>query len=227
MNGEIDDYYAILGLDKNSSDQEIREAYRKMVKRYHPDKRLSYTKSSSTKDSNNGEMMIKKINLAFETLSDIKKRKQYDDKKEELKPSFTSDSGNIHAHDPHQTFFETEGDKTSHNQESTYFRSTKKTDRAKADRIGFDNRSNEKEPSPIPKSRFNITVDSSLCMAFGSCETLAPKVFEVNKDKLINPEAEVKSETGADFNTILDAAQTCPTKAISIIDRITGEQIYP
>jgi ferredoxin len=79
----------------------------------------------------------------------------------------------------------------------------------------------------IPKARFHLTVDPSLCMAFGSCETLAPKVFVVEKNKIVNPKAIVKSETGADFDMILAAAQTCPTKAIRIIDRYTGEQIFP
>jgi molecular chaperone DnaJ len=37
----------------------------------------------------------------------------------------------------------------------------------------------------------------------------------------------VISETGADYETILDAAKTCPTKAIIIIDRYSGERIYP
>jgi molecular chaperone DnaJ len=64
-------------------------------------------------------------------------------------------------------------------------------------------------------------------MAFGSCETLAPKVFVVEKDKIFNPKAKVISEAGEDFDTILAAAQTCPTKAILIIDRNTGEYIYP
>jgi molecular chaperone DnaJ len=64
-------------------------------------------------------------------------------------------------------------------------------------------------------------------MAFGGCETLAPGVFVVDKNKMINPKAVVKSETGADFDMILAAAQTCPTKAIRIIDRYTGEQIFP
>ena len=63
--------------------------------------------------------------------------------------------------------------------------------------------------------------------AFGSCETLAPKVFVVEKNKRINPKAIVKSETGANIETILDAAKTCPTKAIIIIDRYSGKRIYP
>ena len=79
----------------------------------------------------------------------------------------------------------------------------------------------------IPKGRFHLTVEPSLCMAFGSCETLAPKVFVVEKNKIVNPKTIVKSETGADFDSILAAAQTCPTKAIRIIDRYTGEQIFP
>jgi len=78
-----------------------------------------------------------------------------------------------------------------------------------------------------PKGRFHIIVEPTLCMAFGSCEILAPNVFVVEKDKMINPKARVESETGDDFETILAAAQTCPTKAIIIIDRYTGEQIYP
>ena len=79
----------------------------------------------------------------------------------------------------------------------------------------------------IPKSQYQIIVEPSLCLAFGSCETLAPKVFVVEKNRRINPKAIVKSETGADFETILDAAKTCPTKAIIIIDRYSGERIYP
>jgi ferredoxin len=64
-------------------------------------------------------------------------------------------------------------------------------------------------------------------MAFGGCETLTSTVFVVEKNKMINPKARVVSETGANQETILAAAQTCPTKAIKIIDRYTGEQLYP
>jgi molecular chaperone DnaJ len=49
----------------------------------------------------------------------------------------------------------------------------------------------------------------------------------VEKNKMINPKARIASETGANLETILAAAQTCPTKAIKIVDRYTGEQLYP
>jgi hypothetical protein len=62
----------------------------------------------------------------------------------------------------------------------------------------------------IPKGRFHIFVDPSLCMAFGSCEKLAPGVFIVEKDELI-----------------LATAETCTTKAIVIIDRLICIRIYP
>jgi molecular chaperone DnaJ len=49
----------------------------------------------------------------------------------------------------------------------------------------------------------------------------------VETNKIINPKAVVVSETGDKFESILDAAKTCPTKAIIIIDRYTGKQIFP
>ncbi|MGM0682526.1 MAG: DnaJ C-terminal domain-containing protein [Thermodesulfobacteriota bacterium] len=63
------DYYSILGVDKNASQDEIKKAYRKMALKYHPDK---------NKDDKNAEDMFKKANEAYAVLSDPEKRKQYD-----------------------------------------------------------------------------------------------------------------------------------------------------
>ena len=49
----------------------------------------------------------------------------------------------------------------------------------------------------------------------------------MEKNKRINPKARIESESGANIESILSAAQTCPTKAIRIMDRYTGEQIFP
>ena len=77
------------------------------------------------------------------------------------------------------------------------------------------------------RSRFHILIEPSLCLAFGGCESIAPKVFVVDKSKHINPKARVESESADTLDRIIMAGQACPTKAIKIIDRYTGHQIYP
>jgi ferredoxin len=99
---------------------------------------------------------------------------------------------------------------------------------------GYDVENIETDEKVSPEKRlqrvingcFQIIVEPSLCLAFGSCETLTPKVLVVDKDKFFNPKAKVISEASQDFSSILATAQTCPTKAISIIDRNSGEYIY-
>lgn len=79
----------------------------------------------------------------------------------------------------------------------------------------------------ILKKPLRIILEPSLCIACGSCETLAPNVFELEKDKMVNPKALVRSETFIESEKIMAAAETCPTKAIRIIDRNGGMQVYP
>ena len=62
-------YYEILGLNKNASQDEIKKAYRTLVKKYHPDLHPG---------DNEAAEKFKEINEAHEVLSDEKKRKNYD-----------------------------------------------------------------------------------------------------------------------------------------------------
>lgn len=62
------DYYEVLGLAKGASDDEIKKAYRKMAKKYHPD---------MNKDAD-AEGKFKEINEAYEVLSDTQKKATYD-----------------------------------------------------------------------------------------------------------------------------------------------------
>jgi len=43
----------------------------------------------------------------------------------------------------------------------------------------------------VPKGRFNISIEPSLCMVFGTCERIAPGVFMLDKKKRINPKTNV------------------------------------
>ena len=189
-------YYAVLGVQEKASYKEIRHAYRRLARKYHPDRNSSAL----------AEEMIKKINAAFEVLADETKRRQYDrmefDKPPEPEP--------VYEPEPVQT--------RSNPKES--WQTTNETGTV-ADFF------NGPYFLDMPKGRFHVIVEPSLCMAFGSCETLAPKVFVVEKNKRLNPKAVVECETCADYEKIHAAAATCPTKAIKIIDRYTGEQLYP
>lgn len=63
------DYYQILGVPRTSSEQEIKTAYRKMARKYHPD---------ANKNDPTAEERIKEINEAYEVLKDKDKRSKYD-----------------------------------------------------------------------------------------------------------------------------------------------------
>lgn len=64
------DYYKILGLEKNASDDDIKKAYRKLARKYHPDLNPN-DKEAHTR--------FQQINEANEVLSDPEKRKKYDE----------------------------------------------------------------------------------------------------------------------------------------------------
>lgn len=66
-----ENYYEILQVNKNASNEIIEKAYKILVKKYHPD----LQKNNSKKEY---EEKIKKINEAYEILSDSEKRKNYD-----------------------------------------------------------------------------------------------------------------------------------------------------
>lgn len=63
------DYYEVLGVDKNATDDEIKKAFRKLARKYHPD---------VNKDDKNAAEKFKEIGEAYEVLRDPDKRARYD-----------------------------------------------------------------------------------------------------------------------------------------------------
>ncbi len=86
------DYYAILGVSRNASDEDIKKAYRKLAMQYHPDKNPGKEKWANEK--------FKQINEAYGVLGNPDKRKQYD------QFGTTGDASDVFGSHTTQTTFE-------------------------------------------------------------------------------------------------------------------------
>ena len=78
-----------------------------------------------------------------------------------------------------------------------------------------------------------VEVDPDKCLGFGSCVIVSPDVFRLDERPgkgvfKSSAKLDVLDQAGGkDFENLLMAAQSCPTQAITIIDRKTGKRIYP
>jgi len=64
------DYYEVLGVDKSATEEDLKKAYRKLAKKYHPD--------ANPDNKEEAEAKFKEVNEAYEVLSDKQKRQMYD-----------------------------------------------------------------------------------------------------------------------------------------------------
>ncbi|MGJ8641105.1 MAG: DnaJ C-terminal domain-containing protein [Opitutaceae bacterium] len=71
MSSDYKDYYAVLGVDKTASQDEIKKGFRKLARKFHPDVTDSFNQAAS-------DAKFKEANEAYEVLGDPEKRKRYD-----------------------------------------------------------------------------------------------------------------------------------------------------
>ena len=68
------DYYEVLGVDKNASEDDIKKAFKKAAMKYHPDRFAN----ASDAEKKEAEEKFKEVNEAYQVLSDSKRKQQYD-----------------------------------------------------------------------------------------------------------------------------------------------------
>lgn len=82
-------HYEILGISKNASQEEIKSAYKKLIKKYHPDLYQG--------DKSFAEKKAKEINAAYDVLSDENKKAEYD---LSINPSYTTNTTQTYNYTP-------------------------------------------------------------------------------------------------------------------------------
>jgi len=213
----------ILHVNQNSSPEEIKSSYRKMALELHPDKNIEKKDDGEFKKITEAYNFLKKNKNNNATYEKIKKNTN--NARIRPKPQWGApNDGEIPEQDwsKYTREFE-EGDPTFWKQYEKKFWEDYNA------RIRSDGKNGEYEKAQEPREQPDlfVNVDKSLCIGCCSCEIIAPGVFEINKKSKTNPKSTVINQKGEGVNKIMNAAETCPTKAISVNNSKTKEKLYP
>jgi len=232
----------ILMVNNDATFEQIKYNYRKLALELHPDKN----------NGQNSDEKFKMITVAYHFLKNQNKlrnfknrsKKRDADSKSHQKPPYSGK--NNHAYNTEEDWskftkdfemdenFWRQYEKSFWNDYELRKNEAKKNDYGRA----FWNE-NEESASPKPKTKnrnsetkiykhdLSVRVEKTQCIACLSCETIAPNVFVIDKLTMINPKSQVHNQYGASEEKIMDAAETCPTKAIKINERKSGRRIFP
>ena len=209
----------VLNVSKDSSQSEIKSAYRRLALEHHPDK---------NGDNNKGEE-FKRITEAYNHLKNNPGQPRQEGRTDTAKET------------PRRPQWGAPGEEVPEQDWSKFTRQFEEGDpdfwkeyerRFWEDynaRAGTDRRSggHQKPEEPKRQPDLNVMVDKSLCIGCCSCEIIAPDVFQINKESMSNPKSTVIDKKGAGINKIMNAARTCPTKAIMVDDLDAGERLFP
>ena len=220
--------YQILALNSNSSFEDIKYSYRKMVLELHPDK-----------NKNVSDVKFKKITEAYYFLKNHKKYETSTNSGYRSKPKKKEN------HSQQEFYKKTNSGQYGKSKmpEEDWSRYTQEFEEKKnwwkqyekKFWEEYDSTTNQntqrQEPEEFKvksnKAELGVQVDKSLCIGCCSCETIAPEVFSVDKTKQTNPKSHVYNRKGTSNLKIIHAAETCTTKAILVDDLDAGKRIFP
>jgi len=221
--------YEVLHLRHNSSFNEIKYAYRKLALELHPDKNIVEKDGSKFKLVTEAYHVLKNDNKVTNAkFREPTPDKKYANTKKEKTFSRTSWGARPDDGPPQEDW--TRYTKQTEQSDPFFWKSyvaefwknyEAKNNQTKNPYDFEVTQQVKKEPD------LSVDVDHSRCIGCCSCETIAPQVFSVDKITKMNPKSNVINRKGAKMEKIMDAAQTCPTKAISIEEKDTGRRLYP
>jgi len=225
----VNTYQALrtLNVKSDSSFDEIKIAYRKLALEFHPDKNTNEKDGIEFKKVTEAYNFLKKNftdNIGF-------KKQEYTDRKTNNKTYSTKKpqwgappNGTIPEEDwsKYTREFE-EGDPTFWREYEKRFWEEYNA------RVRPDGKHGEFDKAKEPEKQPNlfVDVDKTRCIGCCSCEIIAPDVFLINKNSKYNPKSSVINPKGAGVNKIMNAAETCPTKAIIVENIDTKERLFP
>ena len=224
--------FQTLNINSNSTFNDVKYAYRKLVLELHPDK------NSNEKDGKK----FKEVTTAYHVLKNNHKKNNsnvtnsgekdnaYQTKTEQnfrkKKPEWgAGPKGKTPEEDwsRYTKDFEEDNPDFWKKYEAEFW---KKYEAKINNDNGFGNKQEERRKFE-PEINFSVNVDPSLCIGCCSCETIAPEVFVVDKLSKMNPKSKAYNQRGAGYNKVMNAAETCPTKAINVDDKDLKKRIYP
>ncbi|KFM15152.1 Chaperone protein DnaJ 1 [Marine Group I thaumarchaeote SCGC AAA799-O18] len=222
----------ILMLDTDASFDDIRYAYRKLVLDLHPDKNKNEAKGEKFKIVSEAYHYLKKQhkqkNSKYQNTRKQQKNNYNEHNSEGDWSKFTKDfETNQEFWNQYEKAFwddyKLNADKKSDTNhfKNPFWDEVKQNINSKSEKTDF-----KKQHNTHAHNLF-VEIDKSLCIGCCSCETIAPNVFSVDKLKHINPKSNVHNLHGANEEKIMDAAETCPTKAILVDEKNSGKRIFP
>lgn len=219
--------YQILGVKDDAPFKEVKFAYRNLALQFHPDKNIQEKDGKKFKMITEAYQFLRK---EYKRTLNVTRESKYRQKNSEKEHNFNQKKP--WGAKPTDKPPEQDWGKYTRYTESAYQDFWKYYEKVFWE--NYEKRRGEtikveqiEEPEVQKEEKVEAQVDKSKCIGCCSCEIIAPKVFSVDKFARTNPKSSVINSSGASTETILDAAQTCPTKAISVTDLESKRRLFP